>query len=430
MPSVPKNRQRPYESQSWIRVFSAVSVATLVVGLAGCGSSGDGSKSDSAAAAATADPSLFPGKAASGTPVQIGVITNDDGSTISQPEVRQAAVAATKYANDHLGGLAGHPIDLIICGTKEEPATARDCANQMVEKKIDAVVLTSSGLGGLKVPIVAAAGIPWVSWSANSHAELTDPHAFSWTGGFVGMVASWAQYAREKGYKNVTIYTIDVPSALQVLKNPGASLFAKACVKLKLQPIPPGTPDTTPQVQTGLQDKPGAVGVVGYPTVCTSVLKALGVAAYSGDKLVIQPCLADQVVSGVGQTNLRNVQLLTNSDVISGHPEAELYRAVMQKYSPDTPTQGFTVVGYQSMLGFVRATKSLTGRVTPASISAALKSAKDVPLPAGHGVTFTCNGKALPSLTAVCSTQFLVTPLKDGKPTAFKIVNPSELFTK
>jgi branched-chain amino acid transport system substrate-binding protein len=54
------------------------------------------------------------------------------------------------------------------------------------------------------------------------------------------------------------------------------------------------------------------------------------------------------------------------------------------------------------MLGFIRGAASATDATAPAVV-AALKSAKDVVLPLGHGAKFTCDGKALPGLSAVCS---------------------------
>ncbi|MGW0582978.1 ABC transporter substrate-binding protein, partial [Streptomyces sp. NPDC002920] len=151
--------------------------------LAGCGDGGGAVTSDSTAIP-TALASAFPGSKATGTPVRIGLITNEGGASTSQPENREAADAARKYANDNLGGIAGRPIKFVVCKTKEEPATARDCANQMVEQKVDAVVLTSSAMGDSMVPIVTQAGIPWTSAVAASNAEATSTDSFSWTGGF------------------------------------------------------------------------------------------------------------------------------------------------------------------------------------------------------------------------------------------------------
>jgi branched-chain amino acid transport system substrate-binding protein len=403
----------------------------LTLTLSACG--GSSSNSGSTPGAASVDPRLFPGKAASGAPVKIGFINPEGGPAVNQPENREAAEAAATYANENLGGIGGHPIELVVCKSKEDPASARDCANQMVEQKVAAVVLATSGFGDLMVPIVTRAGIPWVSESANGQAELVTPGSFAWSGGFVGVLASWAQYSKDNGVKHFTVYAVDVPAATQGIQTLGQGLFAKAGVKLTLAAIPPGTPDASPQVQAGLKDKPEAVGVVGDATICTSVLKPLGVAGYPGKKLIIQPCVGPDVLAGLDAATLEHSSVWTTADITTQDPEAVLYRAIMKKYAPSTNAFGYAVTGYQGVLGLVRAAAGVSGDPTSAAILAAIKAAKDVPMPAGHGIEISCNGAQLPPMTAPCSPAVLAVNLVKGQVSTQSSevtkVDPSALFT-
>lgn len=402
----------------------------LALTLSACGGSSSSTGTDTGAkAGASLDPALFPGKAASGTPVRIGFINPEGGPAVNQPENREAAEAAVKYANENLGGIGGHPVQLVPCKSKEDPASARDCANQMVEQKVAAVVLATSGFGDLMVPIVTKAGIPWTSQSANGQAELVTPNSFAWSGGFVGVIASWAKYSKDNGIKNFTVYAVDVPSATQGIQTLGQGLFKKAGVKLTLQPIPPGTPDASPQVQAGLRGKPDAIGVVGDATICTSVLKPLGVAGYKGKKLLIQPCVGQEVLSGLDANALGNAVLTSPNDITSDDPEAVLYREIMKKYAPSTNATGYAVVGYQGVLGLIRNTSGLTGEATSAAIIAAIKSSTGQKMPAGHGIVMTCDGKQLPPLTAPCSGSVVATVMDGNKVgTTATVIDPSELF--
>ena len=396
--------------------------------LAGCGESG-GTTATGSTEIPAALSSAFPGKKATGDPVTIGLITNEGGSGISQPETREAADAARRYANDNLGGIAGRPIEFVVCKTKEEPATARDCANQMVEQKVAAVVLTSSGLGGSMVPIVTQAGIPWTTAVATSSAETTSANAFSWTGGFTGNLASMAEYAREKKYKKVTAFVIDVPSAVAGAEAVGKPVFAKAGIELKIVKVAAGTPDATPAVSAALQDKPDAISIVGESTVCTAVLQALSTLGSDAGRMILQPCVAPEVVDALG-ASMDGAQVFSSFDASSDDTEAQLYRQVMKQYSPDTPTTGYAVVGYQGMLGLVRALKNLTGEVTPATIAATLSAAKDVVLPAGHGTTFTCDSTAIPGLKAACSAKEVTGTLSGDKVENVRLVDPAALLAK
>ncbi len=47
----------------------------------------------------------------------------------------------------------------------------------MVEAKVSAVLMTSSGQGNSMVPIITGAGIPYVSAAGQASSELTTPGA-------------------------------------------------------------------------------------------------------------------------------------------------------------------------------------------------------------------------------------------------------------
>ncbi|WP_199821035.1 ABC transporter substrate-binding protein [Streptomyces fulvoviolaceus] len=421
-------------TESVRRVFSSprsrasVALISTAVLLAGCGG-GAGATTTDSTEIPTALASAFPGKKATGEPVRIGLITNEGGATTSQPENREAAEAARKYANDNLGGIAGRPIKFVICKTKEEPATARDCANQMVEQKVDAVVLTSSAMGDSMVPIVTQAGIPWTSAVAASNAEATSTNSFSWTGGFPATMTSMAAYAKEKGYKKVAAFVIDAPAVVSGVEAIGKPVFTKAGIGLQIVAIAAGTPDASPQVSAALQSKPDAIAVIGESTVCTSVLQAMGTLGGDTPRMAVQSCVAPEVVDAVG-AGMDGTQVFSGFDTASDDIEAQLYRQVMKQYSPDTPTQGYAAVGYQSVLGLVRALHSLTGEVTPKTIAAALRSAKNVALPAGHGSTFTCDSSAVPGLKAACSAQLVTGTVSGGKLEKVRVIDPSPLFAR
>ncbi|MFE2417024.1 ABC transporter substrate-binding protein [Streptomyces hokutonensis] len=404
-------------------------VSTTVL-LAGCGGGASGATTADSTKIPAALASAFPGHKATGKPVRIGLITNEGGSAISQPETREAAEAATKYANADLGGIAGRPIALTVCKTKEEPATARDCANQMVEQKVDAVVLTSSGLGDSMVPIVTKAGIPWATAIAASNSEGTTANAFSWTGGFPTTMTSMAAYAKEKGYKKVAAFVIDAPAAVSGIEAIGKPVFARAGIGLQVVTVAAGTPDASPQVSAALRNKPDAVAVVADPTVCTSVLQAMGTLGAGVARMTVQSCVSPEVVQAVG-AGMDGVQVFSSFDVASNDPEAQLFRQVMKEYSPDTPTQGYAAIGYQGVLGLVRALHGLTGTVSSKTITAALRTAKDVVLPAGHGITFSCDSKTVPGLPAACSAKEVTgTVSSDGKLGQLRVVDPSALFAR
>ncbi|AZG45871.1 ABC transporter substrate-binding protein [Gordonia insulae] len=393
-------------------VIAIAASAAVMTAATACGSDSSDSASTTSSAALPSD--AFPGKAATGAPVRIGLINNEGGQAISQPENREAAEAATKYANENLGGIAGRPIELVVCKEQEDPVSARNCANQMVEQKVSAVVVTSTGLGNIMAPIITAAGIPYATALAGSQAETSSDNAYVWTAGS-STSQVMANYAKKEGMKSVVAYSIDSPAATGSLEMIGAPAFKAAGIDFKVIPIPYGSPDATPQVSSGLDANPDGVIVYGESTVCTSVLKSLKTLGSSATIMTPQACAAQDVVDGVGAGNLEGLKVFSNADTTSDDPESALFRAVMQKYAPNTSTAGYAVAGYQGVLGLVRATSGLTGEVNPASVGGAIQQAQRVVLPAGDGITFTCDGNQVPGMKSVCGNELIVLTMKDGK---------------
>ena len=365
------------------RIVAATAAALLVTTVAACGDDND---DDAASSSVSVDSSSFPGKAASGAAVKIGLISAEDGQAVSLPETREAAEAATTYANENLGGIAGRPIELVSCKQQEEPASARNCANQMVEQKVNAVVVTNTGMTSVIAPIVTRAGIPYVTSVAGGMEDATGDKAFVWTSGASATLAM-ANYATQQKMTSVVAYSMENPAALGALEMIAKPAFKAAGIDFNVVSIPFGSPDATPQVSAGLKHKPQGAIILGESTVCTSV----------------------------GDSGIEGVKVFSNADTESDDAESKLYRDIMAKYSPETDTSGYAVTGYQGMLALIRATAGLTGDVTPDTIITAVRGATDVVLPAGLGITFTCDGTAVTGMKGVCSNQLILSTVKDGK---------------
>jgi branched-chain amino acid transport system substrate-binding protein len=402
-----------------------VAAAVVLLGATACGSSSNATRHSDTSSNAAIDEvpaGTFADKPATGSEIKIGIISPEGGPAINQPEGREAAEAVVKYANENLAGIAGHKITTVICKSKEDPASAADCAQQMIDAKVSAVVELNTGQGDAIVPPLVKAGIPYASYQGASGSELTSPGSYLWTGGIAATLASEAKFAARNGVKSLALFATDNAAVVGAVKQMGEPIFGAAGVKFSVVPVPLGTPDVTPQVSAGLKGKPDAVSIVGDATMCGATLKALGTLGSSAAKYIIPFCLEDSAVKNAGEAAYDNSTNFTTADGSSDSDEAKIYRAVMAKYAPGAETVGAAVTGYQSMLGLVRAAQGLTGDPTPANVNTALKAAKDVPLPVGAGITFTCDGTALHGLTAACSSAVLASKVENAKPTTYEII--------
>jgi branched-chain amino acid transport system substrate-binding protein len=389
-----------------------VPVALLATACGGSSSSG-GTNTDGAAAVPAALTSYFPGTKATGTPVKIGLVNPEGGATTDLPQQREAAEAAAKYANEQLGGIGGHPIEYVVCKSKEDPATSRDCANQMVEAKVSAVLVTSTGQGDAMVPVITGAGIPYVSAQGSSRTEFGSPHAYMWTGGFPGTMLTIAKYAKAQGYKKVEVLALNVPAIIGGVQHLGDPLFKAYGMELHVTPLPLGAADVTPQVTTADKGKPDALLIAGEAPTCIPVLKALQTLGSKTPVLAGQPCADEKVTEAVGSA-LNGAKIFGPYDITTDHVEAQLYRYVMSRYSPNTNSTGLAGIGYEGALTLFRALHDVKD-TTPAGIDATIKAVRELPVAAGHGLTANCDGKQFPSLSALCGSGVTIGTIENGK---------------
>jgi branched-chain amino acid transport system substrate-binding protein len=410
------------------------SVAVAAVLAAGCSSGGGDS---AAAGSSTADTSVLgPDQKATGTPVKIGLFNVEGGSRVSQPQIGDSAEAAVKYANDHLGGLNGHVIEVVRCGDKADGASAAACGNTFVQDKVAAVVAGQPATADQIVPVVTGAGIPWVGSSPSAASEITSQDSFFFGSGFFGTLAAYAQYSKDKGFKTVTMFGADNPALVASVNAIGKPLFAKVGTDFALVTIPQGTADSTSQIQAGLTRKPDAVIAVADNTVCQSILSALQTSGSTVPKMVNSSCVAQSVIDALGDSGINGSILFSTGDPSGDNQEANLYKAVMGQYAPETEATGITPTGYLSMLGFIRAVNAGAKApgadvTTAAGAEAALKAAVDVPLPIGDGTTFSCDKSAIPTTlvrSTICTSSVFASTYAGSTPGPYSTIDIAQIF--
>ncbi|MEV0366833.1 ABC transporter substrate-binding protein [Nocardia fusca] len=402
------------------RAVAGIGVAALSITLAASGCAGsEQSKNNAVAGAST---TALPEEPATGTPVRIGFVSTEGGAVVSLPEMREGAEAAVEYVNKNAGGIAGHPVELVVCKQQEEPTSATKCANEFVEQKVAAVLSPGTSQGGTILPIVAGAGIPYVTLNGVSQQELTSPDSAALSAGLPGTITAMAAAAKDKDMGSFTLFASDGGGLGALANAMGAPLFQAAGVKLNVVPIPLGVPDPTPLVASGLSDKPEGVSVIADAATCASVYKAVQTTDPAVQRVFIPTCLAPDVIDILGVDSVAGSIGITATDYLSDRPDSVLYRSVLQTYAPEAAVAGAASSGYQVVMALASATDNIQGEVAPASIKDALRTAKSVEMPAGGGITFTCDGTAVAQMPSICSRQMLIGEINDqGVPVNLKV---------
>jgi branched-chain amino acid transport system substrate-binding protein len=420
---------RPLQSSRRRRHSSGfvVGLMTLIVVLV-MGASAYGASDTRVSSAASALGAPNPAK---GTPVTIGVITEGGSQAIATQSAltQQGATIAVKYINQYLNGIAGHVVQLYVCGNNSTPAGGQQCANQMVQRHVVAVTLPFTGQGPAEVPIITGAGIPYVTLSGASTQELMTPGSFALTGGFPAILGATALHAKQHGFSKVTMLVSDVPSAIQGAQALGGIAFKAAGVGYSVIPVENGTPDMTPQVQAAISGGAGAIGIVGDVTLCTSFLKAYQTLNVKVPKYVLTTCIDPTIIRSLG-AELAGSYVGTTSAVSN---DVKIYAAMVGKYShgvnPNPLVSTGVGGGVTAVMAFRAMMQGLTGDVTPATVTQQLKTATNVPLFLGGGITMTCNGMAIPLLPSICSATTQVGTLtSNGLIKNLKLYDAAPLF--
>ena len=381
-------------------VFGA-GILVAALALAGCGGSSNSASPGASASSAGSNAALGPVKKATGDPVLIGSVNDGVSAAIDTSKEAAAADAVVKYANEHLGGIGGRPVKLVHCETKASPTT--DCGNQFVTAKVIAVASGSLGQTEPVIKPLNAAGIPMVDILNQSPGFLGSKIDFTLSNP-LNAFGGPAIYAKKNNIKKAALIVIDVPAAIEPAKQLAPLLFGNAGATVDVVGGAPGAADLTPVIQAEEAKKPGMYHVIGNPSFCASVLKAIKTLGIKSPVTGIDRCLDKTSASSI-PGGFKGMTVFTPANLDPSSEEYKLYDAIRTTYSPDVTADAVYSTGYQAILGLIRVLNAanLTD-FTSAGVAAAITSAPPVDLPLGGGAQFQCNGKQIFISAQICSS--------------------------
>jgi branched-chain amino acid transport system substrate-binding protein len=284
------------------------------------------------------------------------------------------------------------------------------------------------------VPTIVGAGIPYVVVTGASTAELETPGAYDLEGGFPAYLGAMAMSAKAHNLKKVAFLVENVPAAIQGAQALGGIVYKAAGVDLQIVPVNPGTADVTPQLQTAVSGGANAVGVIGDVTLCSSFLKGYETLGLKLPRYVLSTCQDPSIEKSATLDKTLAGSYITTTTKTSKADQRE-YAAIIKAFLPKVSTNA-NVSSNQSdgvtpVLALANIMKGSTQPATAAGIKAQIAAAKNVVIPLSGGLTFTCNGTAIPLLKSVCSSSAAIGTIQAGKSgtvTNVKVYNPTPLF--
>jgi branched-chain amino acid transport system substrate-binding protein len=405
---------------------AGAALAVILLVAAGCGDDDDTATEGGGDDASEV---LGPEAPASGEPVKVGLISDGPNGVTDMEIEMDVADAAVQYFNEHRSGIGGRPIELVTCASETDPAVSTDCANRMVEENVVGVIVGALSAAESVWAPLNEANIPVMFYAVNSADMLTDPDStFILSNPGSATVGTPISTAQDAGESKVTVVVIDVPAALSIYDSIAPAAFEEADLELEVVPVPPGTADMTPQMQQVADSDPGLVQVVGNDTFCISAFQGLQAVGFDGPITTISQCLSDSTRQSVPADFLEGMVVSATAPVGAENPSTELYEAVVDTYGGDIDTSRSTGMNmFITVSGFVTALDGISGDVTPATVTSTIKGMDETELLGSGGLTFRCNGEAVPGTPAVCTTGALKTTLDaEGQPAEYEVVGQEE----
>jgi branched-chain amino acid transport system substrate-binding protein len=409
-------------------VRSTTAIALLALLVAVCG---PGSAVASTAAGGGGGGPLGPKNAASGAPVKLGVITEGENPTTDDQVSVDTAEATVEYLNEHKAGLGGREIDLVLCEAKLDPALTTDCANQMVQEGVVAVVIGGLSNQPLAHQVLKDAAIPTL-WTAAQLPEILEDtqNSFAMFNALAATVDLPIATAKANKLKKQIAFIVDVPAAKESYADDVVRKFKKAGIDLEVVPLALDQADFTgvPEIQDLAGKSDVATHFVAFDSFCIGAFNALQALGYKGPKSSNAQCITDATREAVPADFLEGLSLVANAPT-GTNKLTKLYRAMIKKYNSDIdPSQVTGASMFTTMSALQAALANVKGELNPTTVTEALKTMKWTTMPGMGGLHFRCNGKAVPERPALCVRGALRATLDaDGQLGEFEVIGDTKI---
>ena len=350
---------------------------------------------------------------ATGEPITIGMINQENTPAGSFPELSRSAQALVDFVNEDLDGVDGRPLRLDVCNTGFSAEGSTACGQRFVAEGVP-VVLGGIDVFGNAVDVLAANGIPYVGGIPVSQQSMTSPNSFQWSGGTWGAAVAFATRAVEDlDAKKVAIVYGDFGSITQGSDAAKQVLEAQG-VDVKMVPFPVIATDLGSPLQAAWAGTPDANIVLAADTACKAAFDAAATIGITSAMYFVGACASPTIIAQVGDRAdgaYFNVEQEVQPD--RPQPDTELYTSVLAAKAPGLDPIGAGTVSARSFMNLYTVLRELgADGITPEAVTAALRAKRDAPSFMGH--PYTCDGKQFPGLPAACAPQQVIVQMKGG----------------
>ena len=348
-------------------------------------------------------------------PVRVGMINQEGTPLGSFPEVRLGAEAAITFINEELGGIDGHPLELVPCTTTFSPEASQACAQQLVEDDVVAVLggidVTSTG----SIPVLEQNGMPYVGGIPINVDEMASPISFQFSGGSPGAMIAFAHHAAEEGAEKIVVAYGDFGPIAESARYGVETARAEGVDEVVEIPFPITSTDFLPVLSKAADEDADAILVAAADNACGPFMRTAHDLGIEARLYLVGACAAPSIADDVGEEAVLGRIFNVEGSVADEAVEGQVYMAAVGVWGdPELTGAGAGTVSFRSTMNLYAVLRGLgIDGLDHEAVLEAFRGADDVPSFNGH--PYTCDGQQVPSLPALCAPQqLLVERTPDG----------------
>ncbi len=358
---------------------------------------------------------------ATGTPIRIGMINQEDTPLGSFPELRLTVEAGVEWINTELGGVDGHPLELDACITNFSVERSQACAQQMVGDDVVAVLggidITSNG----SIPVLEQNDLPYVGGIPVNLDEERSPISFQFSGGTPGAFTAFAWYAAEVLHaENIAVVYAEYPPIQTAAQDYGVTVAENLGVE-QVHEVAFGlsTTDFLPVLQEANAGNPDAILVGAADTSCVPAMQGARDLGITAPLFLVGSCAAPSIIAEAGpeatEGRIFNIEgRLDAAEDSTDAVDGALYTLSVLKYGDGLDPVGAGTVSFRGLMNlYAVMTRIGAEDLSPATIIDALRSSEDVP--SFNGYPYTCATPQVPGLPSLCAPEQVLVEQRDGQ---------------
>ena len=289
--------------------------------------------------------------------VRIGLMNQENDPIGSFPEIRFGIEGAVNYINAELGGIDGHPVELITCLQNSVPA-AQECAQELATSDLVSVI------NGVNIWTVAfdfygtMGDTPVIGGLPLFAGDYNQPNARYFNGGSVQVYSAAARFvAEDLGVDKVAVLVNQNPAATAALDSGLAPIFDAYGIEYEAIDVPIPLTDAIPPVSQANAANADLVMLLAAGNECVPVIRAANQLGIPAEKMFYSAtCDTEDIYAEVGE-------LMVGSYIHKGgYTDREVWApaevwdefdrtdGLLEKYSPEATDASFTGLGWATML--------------------------------------------------------------------------------